>query len=108
MAITDIYAKMKPDAAAQQLTALDDETAAAVITKLNPRVASALMAEMDPKQAARLTSIISSSAKGPKGKPPRQARPGEHDQTLSCCSRRSSLTGPGCSLNPARSARSRR
>jgi len=70
VAITDIYAKMKPDAAAQQLMALDDETAAAVITKLNPRIASALMAEMDPKQAARLTSIISDSAKGPKGKPP--------------------------------------
>lgn len=68
--ITDIYAKMKPDAAAQQLMALDDETAAAVITKLNPRIASAVMAEMDPKQAARLTSIISGSAKGPKGKPP--------------------------------------
>jgi flagellar motility protein MotE (MotC chaperone) len=68
--ITDIYAKMKPDAAAQQLTALDEETAAAVITKLNPRVSSALMAEMDPKQAARLTAIISASSKGPKGKPP--------------------------------------
>ncbi len=50
--------------------ALDDEMAAAVITKLNPRIASALMAEMDPKQAARLTSIISDSARGPKGKPP--------------------------------------
>jgi flagellar motility protein MotE (MotC chaperone) len=70
VAVTDIYAKMKPDAAAQQLMALDDEMAAAVITKLNPRIASALMAEMDPKQAARLTSIISDSARGPKGKPP--------------------------------------
>ena len=71
-AITDIYAKMKPDAAAQQLTALDEETAAAVITKLNREISSALMAEMDAKKAARLTSIISSSAKGPNGKPPRQ------------------------------------
>jgi flagellar motility protein MotE (MotC chaperone) len=74
--ITDIYAKMKPDAAAQQLMALDDETAAAVVTKLNPRVASALMAEMDPKQAARLTAIIAGSAKGPKGKPPAKPQPG--------------------------------
>jgi flagellar motility protein MotE (MotC chaperone) len=69
-AITDIYAKMKPDAAAQQLTALDEETAAAVITKLSPKISSTLMAEMDAKKAARLTAIIAGSAKGPKGKPP--------------------------------------
>ncbi len=73
--ITNIYAKMKPDAAAQQLAVLDEETAAAVITKLNPRVASALMAEMDPKQAARLTAIISASGKGPKGKAPAAPKP---------------------------------
>lgn len=68
--ITDIYAKMKPDAAAQQLAALDEETAAAVITKLSPKISSALMSEMDAKKAARLTAIIASSAKGPKGTPP--------------------------------------
>ena len=75
-AITDIYAKMKPDAAAQQLTALDEETAAAVITKLSPKVSSALLAEMDAKKAARLTAIIAGSAKGPKGKPPAQPQSG--------------------------------
>ena len=68
--IIDIYAKMKPDAAAQQLAALDEETAAAVITKLSPKISSALMSEMDAKKAARLTAIISSSAKGPTGTPP--------------------------------------
>jgi flagellar motility protein MotE (MotC chaperone) len=68
--ITDIYAKMKPDAAAQQLSALDEETAAAVLIKLSPKISSALMAEMDAKKAARLTSIIAGSSKGPKGKPP--------------------------------------
>jgi flagellar motility protein MotE (MotC chaperone) len=68
--ITDIYAKMKPDAAALQLSALNEETAAAVLTKLSPKISSALMAEMDAKKAARLTTIISASAKGPKGKLP--------------------------------------
>lgn len=63
--ITDIYAKMKPDAAAQQLTALDEETAAAVLMTLNPRISSAVMAEMDANKAARLTTIISLSSKGP-------------------------------------------
>lgn len=74
--ISSIYGKMRPDAAAQQLMALDEETAAAVITQLNPRVSSALMAEMDAKQAARLTAIISASGKGPKGKPPAKPQGG--------------------------------
>ncbi len=68
--ITDIYAKMKPDAAAQQLSALDEEMAAAVLIKLSPKISSALMAEMEAKKAARLTAIIAGSSKGPKGKPP--------------------------------------
>lgn len=72
--VTDIYAKMRPDAAAQQLMALEEEMAAAVIIKLNPRVASAVMAEMDAKQAARLSAIISGAAKGPKGKPPAKSQ----------------------------------
>jgi flagellar motility protein MotE (MotC chaperone) len=66
--VVDIYTKMKPDAAALQLQALDEETAAAVIIKLDPRTASAVMNEMDPAQAARLTAIISGAAKGP-GRP---------------------------------------
>jgi flagellar motility protein MotE (MotC chaperone) len=66
--VVDIYTKMKPDAAALQLQALDEETAAAVIIKLDPRSASAVMNEMDPTQAARLTAIISGAAKLP-GKP---------------------------------------
>lgn len=73
--ITDIYAKMKPDAAALQLSALDEETAAAVLVKLSPKISSALMAEMEAKKAARLTGIISSSSKGPKRKPPAAAAP---------------------------------
>jgi flagellar motility protein MotE (MotC chaperone) len=73
-AIIDIYSKMKPDAAALQLQALDDETAAAVLIKLESRVASAVMNEMEPVQAARLTAILSGASKGP-GSRPRQAPP---------------------------------
>jgi flagellar motility protein MotE (MotC chaperone) len=75
-AVTDIYSKMRPDAAAQQLMVLDEETAAAVISQLNPRNASAVMAEMTPNEAARITAIISASSKGPKGKPPVQPQGG--------------------------------
>lgn len=68
-AVIDIYAKMRPDAAAQQLTVLDEEIAAAVLVKLTPRTASAIMNEMETKRAARLTSIITGASKGPGKKP---------------------------------------
>ncbi|MEJ2124295.1 MAG: MotE family protein [Alphaproteobacteria bacterium] len=68
--VVNIYSKMKPDAAAQQLTILDEEMAAAVLTKLSPKVASAVMNEMNPKHAARLTSIISGAMTGPDNAPP--------------------------------------
>ncbi len=68
--VVNIYSKMKPDAAAQQLTILDEEMAAAVLTKLSPKSASAVMNEMDPKHAARLTSIISGAMTGPDNAPP--------------------------------------
>jgi flagellar motility protein MotE (MotC chaperone) len=58
-----IYSRMKPDAAAQQLTAMDEETAAAVIIQLDPRTASTILNEMEPAQAARLTSTISGAGK---------------------------------------------
>ena len=60
-----IYARMRPDAAASQLAAMDEETAAAVLTKLNPRNASAILNEMPPARAARLTMTIAGAAKVP-------------------------------------------
>ena len=47
-----IYARMRPDAAAAQLAALDEETAAAVLTKLEPRTAS-LDSQRDGAQPGR-------------------------------------------------------
>ncbi|HEU0063115.1 MAG TPA: MotE family protein, partial [Hyphomicrobiaceae bacterium] len=60
-----IYARMRPDAAAAQLSAMDEETAAAVINRLDPRNASGIMSEMEPAKAARLTSIIAGAARTP-------------------------------------------
>jgi flagellar motility protein MotE (MotC chaperone) len=60
--VVTIYARMRPDAAAAQLVAMDEETAAAVLTKLDPRNASAILNEMDPAQAARLAGTISGAA----------------------------------------------
>lgn len=60
-----IYTRMRPDAAASQLAAMDEETAAAVLTKLNPRNASAILNEMPPGPAARLTMTLAGAAKVP-------------------------------------------
>jgi flagellar motility protein MotE (MotC chaperone) len=57
--VVDIYAKMRPEAAAAQLAALDERTAAAVLIKLNARAASAILAEMDTPRAVSLTGLIS-------------------------------------------------
>src|SRR5581483_3804118 len=49
-AVVTIYARMRPDAAAAQLVAMDEETAAAVLTKLDPRNASASLTRwMQPR-----------------------------------------------------------
>ena len=65
--LIEIYRRMRPDAAALQLAALNEMTAAAVILQLKPRTASTILNEMDPKLAARLASFVSYAAK--KNKP---------------------------------------
>ena len=52
--LVETYAKMKPEAAAQQLAAMSEETASAIIMKLNARAASAILNEMGSDRAARL------------------------------------------------------
>jgi flagellar motility protein MotE (MotC chaperone) len=58
-----IYGRMEPDAAAQQLVAMDEETAAAILAKLDPRSTSAILNEMQPEKAARLTATIAGAAR---------------------------------------------
>lgn len=52
--LVETYAKMKPEAAAQQLAAMSEETASTIIMKLNARAASAILNEMGSDRAARL------------------------------------------------------
>lgn len=54
-----IFSRMRPEAAAAQLSAADEATAAAVLAKLNPRTASAILNEIDAAKAAKLTDAIS-------------------------------------------------
>ncbi len=61
--LVGFYSRMRADAAAAQLAAIDEETAAAVVTKLETKVASQIMGEMEPVQAAKIASVIAGAAR---------------------------------------------
>lgn len=61
--VVQIYTKMKPDAAAGQLSQLRAEIAASILMKLDARVSSVILNEMETKAAAALTSIMVSAAR---------------------------------------------
>lgn len=52
------YAAMKPDAAAAQLTELDDDIAAGVLLKLKTKISSAILNEMQAERGAALIKRI--------------------------------------------------
>ncbi|AMJ62671.1 MotE family protein [Bosea sp. PAMC 26642] len=56
--MTDIFARMRPDAAALQLAAMDQTTAVSVLGKLPPRAASAVLNEMEASRAAQLAEAM--------------------------------------------------
>jgi flagellar motility protein MotE (MotC chaperone) len=57
-ALVDIYAKMKPEAAAAQLATMEDTMAAALLGKLSTRAASAILNEIAPARAAKLAEAM--------------------------------------------------
>ncbi len=61
--VVQIYARMRPDAAASQLGELRAEIAASILMKLDARISSVILNEMDRKAAAALTSIMVSAAR---------------------------------------------
>ena len=74
--LAGIFNRMRPDSAALQLAAMDEETAAAVLMQLDQRKASAVLAEMEPAQAARLTTTLSGAARVAPGPAPKLAPDG--------------------------------
>ncbi|CAN5118102.1 hypothetical protein BH10PSE7_BH10PSE7_30810 [soil metagenome] len=56
--VVEIYAKMRPEASALQIAALDDPMAAALLTKFNARTASAILNEMESGRAAQLAKAM--------------------------------------------------
>jgi len=56
--VVAIYAQMRPETAAQQLAAMEDNMAAIILGKLTSRKASAILNEMEAGRAAKLTNTI--------------------------------------------------
>ena len=54
-----IYARMQPERAAAQLSAMDDQMAAAILGKLKPTAAGAILDEMEAARASKLESFLS-------------------------------------------------
>ncbi len=69
--LVKLYSKIKPDAAAPQLAALDEEAAAALLLKLSAKTSSAILDQMEAGKAARLVSVMIGAAK-PDDKTPGQ------------------------------------
>lgn len=70
--LVDIISKMKPDAAAAQMSLIGDEAAAALILKLNPRVSSIILNEMPAEKAAKLARVIVGSQRTTTTLPPKR------------------------------------
>lgn len=67
--LVGIYAKMRPETAATQISTLDDDMAAAVLAGLNPRQASAIFNEFVPERAAKLAGLIAGGPSADKAEP---------------------------------------
>ena len=59
--VVAIFTKMQAEAAARQLSAMDDRMAAAILGKLKPNAASAILNEMEAERASRLVGVLSAA-----------------------------------------------
>lgn len=61
--LVGIYARMRPDAAAERLAEVPAELAASILMKIGARQAGIILNEMDLKAAASLTAIMASATR---------------------------------------------
>ena len=60
--LVEVYAKMRPDAAAQRMEKLPGELTASLLSKLSARAAGTILNEMSADRAAMVTVIMSAAA----------------------------------------------
>jgi flagellar motility protein MotE (MotC chaperone) len=63
--VVAIYSRMRPEASAAQLAAMEEQMAAAILSKLNARSAGAILNEMDAAKAARLADTMAGKQPAP-------------------------------------------
>jgi len=68
--MTEIFSRMRPDAAALQLATMDQGVAVAVLAKLTPRAASAVLNEMETSRAAQLAEVMGGRRPQPTNRTP--------------------------------------
>jgi flagellar motility protein MotE (MotC chaperone) len=61
--VVKIYARMKPDAAAERLVELDPQLAAAIILKLDVKQSGLILGEMERTAVAKLTGIMADASR---------------------------------------------
>jgi flagellar motility protein MotE (MotC chaperone) len=66
--VVAIYSKMRPEAAASQLSAMDDVMAATLLARLPTKNASLILNEIEPGRAARLTNTMTGMGASSDGK----------------------------------------
>lgn len=93
-----IFASMKAEAAAKQLSDLDEETAAALIAKIDARQSSAILSEMDSKKAARLTEFMAGAVQVDTGV--KKSGPSEETAAPAVSPQGSSETNPAKAVKP--------
>lgn len=72
--MVEIFSRMRPDAAALQLAAMDQGVAAALLGRLAPRNASAVLNEMEAARAAQLAEAMNGTRSKPSNTTPTGAR----------------------------------
>ncbi|WP_321338376.1 MotE family protein [Breoghania sp.] len=58
--IVSVYERMRPDAAAESLARLDNDTAIGLLTGMQPRIAGSILNEMESDRASALTQGMAS------------------------------------------------
>jgi flagellar motility protein MotE (MotC chaperone) len=61
--LVKLYTKIKPDAAAPQLSAMEEDAAAALLMRLSAKTSGAILDQMEAGKAAKLVSIVMGAAK---------------------------------------------
>jgi flagellar motility protein MotE (MotC chaperone) len=74
--LVQVVTRMKPEAAARQLAAMDEVVASGLLMKLDPRAAAAVLGDLPAQKAARLSTLIAAAGRPDRPTAEERDRPG--------------------------------